>query len=109
MSYLRTERMRCGLSQQEFGELLGISGNAIAKAENGRAASLQIVLAAEIVFGQPTRNLFPGFYDALEYDVLLRAVVMEFRLAERTDKVSQKKRRHLSALINRIQFNQPLL
>lgn len=104
-SYLRTERLRSGLTQQEFGELLGVSADVIEKTENGRKPSVRLALAAEIVFSRPSRNLFPGLYDALEYDILLRAVAMEFRLSERADSVAQRKCQHLSALINRIQFN----
>lgn len=108
-SYLRTERLRCGLSQKEFGELLGISGNAIGKVERGRRRpSLQLVLAAEIVFDEPGKVLFPALYEAFEYDILLRAVELEFRLADRMDAQSERKRAHLSALINRLQFHQIL-
>ena len=108
-SYLKTERLRCGLSQREFGELLGISGNAIGKVENGRRGpSLQMAFATEIVFGRAGRDMFPEVYEVFEQEILLRAIALEFRLSERSDQTSLRKRAHLSALINRLQFHQPL-
>ena len=108
-SYLRTERLRSGLSQQELGELLGMSRSAITKMEGARQPTVRLVFAAEIVFRRPSRDLFPGIYDALQDDILMRAIAMKYRLAERTDAISQRKHAHLCELINRLQFNQPLL
>lgn len=106
-NYLKTERLRCGLSQREFGELLGMTGSAIGKVERNRCApSLDLALAAEIVFGQPTCDLFPDLYELFEQEILLRAVALEFRLSGQRDAVSERKRSHLSALINRLQFHQ---
>jgi transcriptional regulator with XRE-family HTH domain len=106
-NYLRTERLRCGLSQSEFGELLGTTRSVICKAERGcRTPSLPVAFAAEIIFAQTSRNLFPELYEAFEQEILLRAVALEFRLAERTDAAAERKRSHLSALINRLQFHQ---
>lgn len=108
-SYLRTERLRSGLSQRELGELLGMSRSAITKMEGERQPTVRIVLATEIVFGRHSRDLFPRLYDDLQYEVLMRAIAMQYRLAERTDAVSRRKHSHLCELINRLQFNQPLL
>ena len=108
-SYVRTERQRSGLSQAEFGELLGISRSAITKLEGARQPTVRLVLAAEIVFGRDSRDLFPRLYDDLQCEVLLRAVAMQLRLSERTDLISRRKCSHLCEMINRLQFNLPLL
>lgn len=104
-NYLRTERLRSGLSQRELADVLGMSRSAITKMESARAPTLHLVLAAEIVFGRAARDFIPGFYAALQDDILLRAVALEFRLSDRSDPVSLRKRAYLGALINRLQFN----
>lgn len=108
-NYLRTERLRAGLSQEELGELLKLSGSSISKMENERSPTAQLVLATAIVFQRPARELFPALFEALEYDILMRAIEMEYRLTGKMDAVSIRKRTRLNELINRLQFNQPLL
>ena len=104
-NYLRTERLRSGLSQRELAQVLGMSRSAIAKMEGARRPSLHLVLAAEIAFGRAPRDFIPGFYEALQDEILLRAVALEFELGDRSDAVSMRKRAYLGALINRLQFN----
>ena len=107
-NYLRTERLRSGLSQREFGELMGLSGSRVALAESDqRAQSIRVVLMAEIIFGRPHRELFPELVESMEDAILLRAAAIESRLSTRTDPVSKRKRAHLNALINRLQFHLP--
>lgn len=108
-SYLRTERLRSGLSQRELGELLGVSRSAVGKAESGRSLAFEYVLTAGIVFDRGPRDLIPAVYEALEYEILLRAVALDARLSAYDDPVTRKKRGLLGALINRLQFNQPWL
>ena len=107
-SYLRTERLRSGLSQRELAELFGIGRTAITKVENGRKPTLEVLLAAEIVFGRSSHELLPLLHESLRDEILLRAVAMDFGLADRSDHVSLRKRAHLADLINRLQFNLPL-
>ena len=107
-NYLRTERLRSGLSQREFGELMGLSGSRIALAEaDQRKQSVRVVLMAEIIFGRPHRELFPELVESMKDSILLRAASLEARLFLRTDAVSKRKRAHLNALINRLQFHLP--
>lgn len=108
-NYLRTERLRAGLSQRELGELLGAGRSWISKMENEPAPTMELAVAVEIIFHRPARIMFPDMFDAIEYGILMRALAMEYRLSNRDDAVSLRKRSHLSALINRLQFNQPLL
>ena len=108
-NYLRTERMSAGLSQRELGELLGLSRSSISKMENEQSPTMTLMIAIEIVFHHPAREMFPDMFYAIEHGILMRALVMECRLSNHHDAVSLRKRAHLSALINRLQFNQPLL
>lgn len=106
--YFRTERLRSGLSQRELSELYGVSRSTITKVENGRLPTLELVLAAEIVFGRSHHELLPLFHENLREEILLRAVAMDIKLADAADYVSLRKRAHLTDLINRLQFNLPL-
>lgn len=108
-SYLRTERLRSGLSQREIGELIGLSRSVITKAESGSPLSVRFAIGSAILFDRPTQELFPLIYEACALELLLRAVELEVGLQDRTDAVSLRKRAYLSALINRLQFKQTIL
>ena len=77
--------------------------------ENAAFPSKELAIVAAIAFQRPAHELFPALLDALEYDMVIRAIAMEHRFAGRTDAFALRKRAHLSALINRLQFNQPFL
>jgi transcriptional regulator with XRE-family HTH domain len=66
--YLRTYRKRAGLSQDELAWLLGCqSGSKVSRYESfSREPSLKTILAYEIVFRVPARELFGGIFDAVE-------------------------------------------
>lgn len=65
--YLRSHRKRLGLSQDELAWLMGsASGSKVSKYERfTREPSLKAVLAYEIVFGVPARELFAGVFEAV--------------------------------------------
>jgi transcriptional regulator with XRE-family HTH domain len=107
-NYLRTERLRSGLSQEELGELLGLSRSAITKMEGKRNPSAQLIISANIVFDRHPHHLFPEQYDALQHDILSRALSMTERFADCADAPSQRKYSCLCSLITRIQSSSPL-
>jgi len=102
-NYLRTNRKRASLSQEEVAFLLGINGpNKAAKVcrdENfAREPTLQTALAYEAIYGRPVRELFAGEYQRIEQDVAARAKI----LAHRQDrKPNQKRHQTLAQLILR--------
>lgn len=68
-------RKRSGLSQDELALLLGCkSGSKVSRYErSGRVPGLGTLIALEIVFQQPARELFRGRYECVRKDVRRRA------------------------------------
>ena len=108
-SYLKTARLHSGLSQQEVGDLIGISRSMVAKIESGDRPSRRFVLEAEVLFGSSGRDLFPAVYQTFETELILRAFELELRLADKMTAVARHKRSFLNALINRLQLFQSSL
>ena len=69
---LRTYRRRRGLTQKELARLLlGCSGTNISRIERGlRRPTADTVIAASVLFGVSTEELFPGLYHDIEDRVL---------------------------------------
>jgi transcriptional regulator with XRE-family HTH domain len=102
-NYLRTNRKRAALSQEEVAFLLGINGpNKAAKVcrdENfARDPTLQTALAYEAIYGQPVRELFAGQYQQIEQDVAARAKILAHR---KNRQLNQKRHETLAQLIVR--------
>jgi transcriptional regulator with XRE-family HTH domain len=102
-NYLRTNRKRAALSQEEAAFLLGIYGpNKAAKVcrdENFvREPTLQTALAYEVIYGRPVRELFAGQYQRIEQDVAARAKILAHRKDRRPN---QKKHQTLAQLFLR--------
>jgi transcriptional regulator with XRE-family HTH domain len=108
-NYLRTNRKRAALSQEEAAFLLGINGpNKAAKVcrdENfAREPNLQTALAYEAIYGKPVRELFAGQYQRIEQDVAARAKILAYR---KDRQLNQKRHQTLAQLILR-HVNSPL-
>lgn len=72
--YLRSERRRAGLSQEDIAALLGSGVLAISRYEGRkRIPPLEIALAYQAVFGTPVAELFPGRYQEIVKQVRARA------------------------------------
>lgn len=100
-NYLRTNRKRAALSQEEVAFLLGINGpNKAAKVcrdENFvREPTLQTALAYEAIYDRPVRELFAGQYQRIEQDVATRAKILAHRKDQRPN---QKRHETLAKLI----------
>jgi transcriptional regulator with XRE-family HTH domain len=82
-NYLRSNRKRLALSQEEVAFLLGTqSGAKMCRYERfAREPSLETALAFEVIFQRPASELFGGLYQKVEQEVVARAKA----LAERTD------------------------
>lgn len=104
-TYLRSRRRKWALTQHELAELLGsVSTSAISKYETlARTPSLEVMIAFELVFGEPSGDLFPALSQGVRRAVVHNAVALRDRLAERTDAKSVRKRRLLDELIIRSQ------
>lgn len=73
-NYLRAQRKRLSLSQEEVAFLLGAeSGAKVCRYERfAREPSLRTALACEAIFQRPVRELFAGLYQTTEQEVALR-------------------------------------
>lgn len=82
-NYLRTIRMRSGLSQDEVAFLLGITGGTeVSRHEMfRRIPTLKNALAYEAIFGVPVRELFAGEFRKVEAEIKARAMELAHRIA----------------------------
>jgi transcriptional regulator with XRE-family HTH domain len=83
-NYLRTNRKRLALSQEEVAFLLGANGMdrgiKVSREENdAREPSLLTALAYEAIYGTPVRELFAGLYEQEERKVAERARILGHR------------------------------
>jgi len=102
-SYLRTHRLRWGLSCAELANLLGISKSSLIRYElELRPIPARVLVACELVFGVPGSELFPGFYEAIEDALMARALPLHARVADRNDPFSRKKQALLEAMPGRL-------
>ena len=74
-NYLRTYRKRFGLSQKEMALLLGLESAATVSRyeQSQRLSVLETILAYEVIFGVPVRELFGGLSEKVNEDVIRRA------------------------------------
>jgi len=73
--YLRANRKRLALSQDDVAFLLGVqSGAKISRYEHfARVPSLETALACEVIFKRSASELFGGLYEKVEAEVAARA------------------------------------
>lgn len=86
-NYLLTNRKLTTLSQEEVAFLLGANGETkgskISRDESfKREPGLRDVLAYELIYGKPARELFAGVYEQVEQEVAQRAKTLTYRVAE---------------------------
>jgi transcriptional regulator with XRE-family HTH domain len=103
-NYLRTNRKRLDLSQEEVAFMLGYKGGdkgiKVCRDENfARVPSLQMALAYEAIYGKPIRELFGGLYEQIEKEVAERAKVLMYR---KELKPSLKRQQTLSNLVSKV-------
>jgi len=105
-NYLRSNRRRLALTQEEVAFLLGVNGeNKGAKVcrdeRRARKPSLETALAYEAIYQKPTRDLFTGLYERIEQEVAARAKILCFRKDRKSNKQTAHKRQVLAALAAR--------
>jgi transcriptional regulator with XRE-family HTH domain len=93
-NYLRANRKRLGLSQEDVAYLLGAdSGAKVCRYEQFvREPSLKTALACEAVFQKTTRELLPELYHKIARDVVKRAKAL-LRKTERLPPGRQRDRK----------------
>lgn len=92
-NYLRTHRRRLALSQHEVALLLGLRDKGtIHRHENaGQEPGLQSVVAYEIIYGQPIRDLFLGQYERQRKEIRHRLLRLNEASAARPQKGYRQK------------------
>ena len=105
-NYLRTLRMRWGLTQPELASLLGITESALSKFETqNRPPTKCLILGIEVIFGQTAREAFPALYAQTERNIMRRAAAFSERLESNHDDASNKKRELLAEMIERSEID----
>ena len=84
-NYLRGNRKRLGLSQDEVAFLLGTqSGAKVCRYERFvREPNLETAFAYEAIFQKPVRELFGGLYQTIEGKVVARAKGLIYMIGRR--------------------------
>jgi transcriptional regulator with XRE-family HTH domain len=74
LNYLRSYRLRWGLSQGELANLLGCkTAGVISRIEKKlRSPTLKIVIGCFVIFGTPAAEVFPDISRTVEADVMER-------------------------------------
>lgn len=90
-NYLRAQRRKSGLSQNEVAFLLGrVNGAQVSRYENHRRLpSVETALACELIFGVPFADLFAGVRDSIGKDVEKRRRELSSQLQAKTSKGSE--------------------
>ena len=83
-NYLRSNRKRQALTQDEVAFLLGSRGESkgaeVCRHEQFTCESkLRTALAYEVIYQKPVRDLFAGLYQQIEQEVADRAKILNFR------------------------------
>lgn len=94
-NYLRTHRLRLGLSQAELALMFGYCESAISKFELCDVPrSVRLLITAQIAFGIPPEEVFPGLYQEVGEIVSAGAAALDAQLAagQPSDRTSEKRR-----------------
>lgn len=103
LNYVRTQRRRWALTQEEVADLLGFeSRTCISRIEQGkRIPSLESALALEVLFGEPPKQLFPQVYAESEEALMQRASLLQEGLLHTTKPRQMRKRECLEQALKR--------
>ena len=105
-NYLRTNRKRFALSQEEVAFLMGFHGESkgakVCRDEKfTREPSLLSALAYEAIYQKPVRELFAGLYEQIEQEVSKRAKILNLRKDSKINQRTVYKRQVLADLAAR--------
>src|SRR5476649_2477002 len=101
-SYMRTLRLKAGLSQAELGRLIGVSATVIGNCERQISnPTATVLLGCSLVFGAPAAELFPVLYKSVQESMGRHAAELDERWRHRTDPVTRRKMEFFGALARR--------
>ena len=92
-TYLRTQRLRWGLTQSELARLLGMkSATHVSRLERGKRKPMAAtILASAFIFGSKASEIFPRLVGAIEDDVGQRAYELYQELQGNPSKATKLK------------------
>ena len=106
--YLTKHRKRWSLSLGELGFLLDVGKSTVCNYEGRtRPPSRELLVAAEVVFGERARDLFPEYYGYIEDRVMARAKKLDAKLRKKSDPRSKQKLKLLRDMVKRAQAQSP--
>lgn len=102
-NYVRTCRLKGGLSVQELAALIGQqSSTAISQFEHGdRLPTFKDVLALQIVFGLQPREMFPELFEYVADAVMRHAAALDQQVGDGDGRFADAKRALLESLPGR--------
>jgi DNA-binding XRE family transcriptional regulator len=105
-NYLRANRKRLTLTQEEVAFLLGVPGLGkeakVCRDENlVREPRLRTALAYEVIYQRPVRELFAGLYEQIEREIVGRAKILNLRKDSKLTQRTAHRRQVLAALAAR--------
>lgn len=108
-NYLRSNRKRLALSQEEVAFLLGTqSGAKVCRYERfTREPSLATALAYEVILQKPASELFGGLYQKVQQEVAARAKTLTHKIDREKPNRQKALRQQLLASITSQSLNQP--
>jgi transcriptional regulator with XRE-family HTH domain len=107
-TYVRRNRKRWALTQDELAFLVGRTQAQLSRYEAGDGMpDFDAVLSLQVIFGQSPRALFPDLYRAVEERVMRRAAEFDRTLSRRHDRPAQIKRDLLVGMAHRADRRHP--
>lgn len=102
-NYLRTNRKRLTLTQEEVAFLLGFRGmgrgSKVCKDERfAHEPNLRTALAYEAIYRKPIHELFAGLYECVEREVAGRATILALRKGRGNKEQAARRRQVLGDL-----------
>ena len=99
-NYLRSNRKRLALSQDEVAFLMGTrSGAKISRYERfAREPNLKTAFAFEVIYKRAACELFNGLYQTVEKEVAERAKILTYRKDRKPGAMAARKRETLTVL-----------
>src|ERR1700693_6179164 len=109
VNYLRSYRLRWGLSQGELANLLGWRGAEVVSRieKKQRPPTLKLVIACFILFGAPAAELFPDISASIEIDVMARVWEMYEKIQGDPSRKNKMKIGLFEAAIERAERRKP--
>lgn len=109
-SYLHTLRKQGGLSQPDMAVLFDVTRSAMSRFENrSRQPTVELVIGAEVIFGQSAKDVFPALYQEIARTLAERGEILRNSLQSQTDPATRKKLRLLGEFIERAKAIKPAI